>query len=473
MDTTYYPAGHSMDSQWFAVDKDGNIGFFDTSDEGPLPIVFEEQHCWTEFLFEYTIAVEGKLHKLILSDETTTEIINKCSTDIFGEMLGDYEKDDFSYFEGFILLAEGKSWEDLGFQQAIDTTRDNFALKLSDSKELYYLDDIYEYKKQFIEAVKKGTIKAAAFAEITNPDNDWEGNKFCIDIFGGFRFGNDDGWGHDPYRVDFIPEKPLNISAFAEDTKDKIPVFENISFKDDVKGYLQTLEHLSCRTYTRKDQTPEEFLKKGYNKVKASDNENEIYCRMSSVEYLADMIGLYDCKKCSNNYNHCELSSKTDFPPIVLLTRAEEKDSRELKSFIEDKVLPLLNIDEREVYSTCCVKCVNDSRQKSDFYDLEKRFQNCHPKLEIECEYLKPLFLISVGQEVFNLLQTVYPMNGTMFENGSFYEITINETIFTLLSIDEDFEKMTDDQREFIKQTVAKKLVLKRIIQSEPRVLTL
>jgi len=32
-----YPAAHSMDSIWFAVDLDGNIAFFDTGEDGCLP----------------------------------------------------------------------------------------------------------------------------------------------------------------------------------------------------------------------------------------------------------------------------------------------------------------------------------------------------------------------------------------------------------------------------------------------------
>ena len=211
----------------------------------------------------------------------------------------------------------------------------------------------------------------------------------------------------------------------------------------------------------------------GYNKVKASDNDSEIYCRMASVEYLADMMDLYDCELCNNGdqkENHCYLSSRTDFPPILLLTRAEEKDRWELKSFIEVKLLPQLNIDLREVYSTCCVKCVNDSYQKSDFYDLEKRFRNCHPKLEIECEYLKPLLLIGVGQEVFNLLHSVYPINKILFENGTFYEIKINGNFFSLLTIDENKEDLSFDQIESIKQRLRKKLESTREITTRPRI---
>lgn len=32
-----FPAAHSMDTDWFAVDADGNIGIFDSGEEGAVP----------------------------------------------------------------------------------------------------------------------------------------------------------------------------------------------------------------------------------------------------------------------------------------------------------------------------------------------------------------------------------------------------------------------------------------------------
>src|SRR5690242_3867236 len=32
-----FPAAHSMDTAWYAVDRDGHVGFFDTGEEGHLP----------------------------------------------------------------------------------------------------------------------------------------------------------------------------------------------------------------------------------------------------------------------------------------------------------------------------------------------------------------------------------------------------------------------------------------------------
>jgi|GEM_PF-2515239 len=37
-----YPAAHSMDTHWFAVDADGNIGYFDSSEGGAVPITWQK-----------------------------------------------------------------------------------------------------------------------------------------------------------------------------------------------------------------------------------------------------------------------------------------------------------------------------------------------------------------------------------------------------------------------------------------------
>lgn len=41
-----YPAAHSMDTDWFAVDQEGNIGLFRTSEDGALPKVACDRWQW-------------------------------------------------------------------------------------------------------------------------------------------------------------------------------------------------------------------------------------------------------------------------------------------------------------------------------------------------------------------------------------------------------------------------------------------
>ncbi len=42
-----YPAAHSMDSTWFAVDARGQVGIFETGENGPLPDCFDPQEVYS------------------------------------------------------------------------------------------------------------------------------------------------------------------------------------------------------------------------------------------------------------------------------------------------------------------------------------------------------------------------------------------------------------------------------------------
>ena len=48
-----FPAAHSMDTAWFAVDDDGHVAVFDTGEAGAVPTlayVGEAHHDWLEAL---------------------------------------------------------------------------------------------------------------------------------------------------------------------------------------------------------------------------------------------------------------------------------------------------------------------------------------------------------------------------------------------------------------------------------------
>ena len=50
-----YPAAHSMDTTWFAVDKDGYVALMETNEEGALPFACDdEQSDGSEFLEDLT-----------------------------------------------------------------------------------------------------------------------------------------------------------------------------------------------------------------------------------------------------------------------------------------------------------------------------------------------------------------------------------------------------------------------------------
>ena len=53
-----FPAAHSMDTYWFAIDADENVAVFDTGETGALPhsarkIFLEKQICDVHNLIQY------------------------------------------------------------------------------------------------------------------------------------------------------------------------------------------------------------------------------------------------------------------------------------------------------------------------------------------------------------------------------------------------------------------------------------
>ena len=47
--TKEFPATHSMDTEWFIADAEGNIALFDFDDDGPVPVkIADNDDFWGE-----------------------------------------------------------------------------------------------------------------------------------------------------------------------------------------------------------------------------------------------------------------------------------------------------------------------------------------------------------------------------------------------------------------------------------------
>ena len=59
--TKEFPATHSMSTQWFVVDEEGNIGLFDFDENGPVPVDIPSESS------SYLMTAEEILEKKILT----------------------------------------------------------------------------------------------------------------------------------------------------------------------------------------------------------------------------------------------------------------------------------------------------------------------------------------------------------------------------------------------------------------------
>jgi len=117
MKTIDFPAGHSMDTDWFAVDKDGNIAIFDSGQEGAVPIEFEKETFSLDLLRTHTelLSHSSVLRKLYLDEKAIENLLHKCSVKILQEI----KTGEFAVDGCIVLLNEGKKWEDLQLEDKI------------------------------------------------------------------------------------------------------------------------------------------------------------------------------------------------------------------------------------------------------------------------------------------------------------------------------------------------------------------
>ncbi len=46
-----FPATHSVDTDWFAIDKEGNIAIFDADHDGTVPELYHQSESFSDFLY--------------------------------------------------------------------------------------------------------------------------------------------------------------------------------------------------------------------------------------------------------------------------------------------------------------------------------------------------------------------------------------------------------------------------------------
>jgi hypothetical protein len=55
-----YPAAHSMDTDWFAVDRDGRVGYFSSGENGPVPVGQRSDADLEELVVNHLRAAAGQ-----------------------------------------------------------------------------------------------------------------------------------------------------------------------------------------------------------------------------------------------------------------------------------------------------------------------------------------------------------------------------------------------------------------------------
>ena len=209
-----FPAAHSMDTTWFAIDRDGNLAVFDSGEAGAVP--------------EETIADQGFPHE----DEIRALPANGVLMDPDGLRVGTQpghehvELDDFNtQYSAFVFVKDTAPVRDLMTRlqaREVGATRGAcLVIKLTD-------------REAFAQLHARG---ACIGCTVHYRDDDDEE----IARFGVYRYSHTcENWIAGPYAREAVPVKPVPLAALPRELREGAIRFEG-RFADTVE--LQPAEH--------------------------------------------------------------------------------------------------------------------------------------------------------------------------------------------------------------------------------------
>ncbi|MGK7942650.1 MAG: hypothetical protein AB4062_21320 [Crocosphaera sp.] len=144
-----YPASHSMDTTWFAVDKEGNLGLFDSGEGGAVPKSnYQSQQiskidCFDDFLLAIAENYQNHLIPVNLSGEKISKCLNlKQLQDSINLEAENKTLMNFTPFEERMLYdcLLVLSSDNVIPRLEIDNIKDNYGLLWVGEKPLIYIE---------------------------------------------------------------------------------------------------------------------------------------------------------------------------------------------------------------------------------------------------------------------------------------------------------------------------------------------
>ncbi|WP_144054064.1 hypothetical protein [Baaleninema simplex] len=267
-----FPAAHSMDTQWFAVDADGHIGCFDSGEGGaiPKPAICFLEFC--DFLIYWRSKISSDAIELKISQDVIERIVSTAEIlEIIKNANYDYELArkrqsqkkkqvkkrycdaiDFFRFEKLDLQVE--FWM---FEFASNQIDRDFCDILNSASKDDLIIHFYDSNKDIFVLNGKIVARNAPLLKELAIENQIIGVQKLEDvylasesltIFGLFVYEND-GSAPIPYEKTAEPKAPLHLDDLPEALQDAISWtwFDRLRFSD--TQLLQPIEHMPCETW--------------------------------------------------------------------------------------------------------------------------------------------------------------------------------------------------------------------------------
>jgi len=226
-----FPAAHSMDSCWFAVDKDGRVGFFQTGEAGAQP---------TRGLFGPAAEWAGRR---VAREVPAADF----EVDLRGRLL--------PYLKGGGIrhLFGGADWPILMFLDSLDPVREALAagrateVKARSGFAVFW-DGMTEAEYERLHARKPAVCQGCFWQfELGEEPEDRTPNLsahgvYVFSALGGNASAN-------PYGVQLVPSRPVHVDQLSPDLRARLKEvrFEAVSFAN--TAVFQPAEHLPCTAY--------------------------------------------------------------------------------------------------------------------------------------------------------------------------------------------------------------------------------
>lgn len=221
-----FPAAHSMDTDWFAVDADGNVGIFWSNEGGAIP------KFSGEFFHATRVDDVEDFCKLLPRDEKgIVHLITEATSIIKHIILGTIPRfiyDDDSYEILMIISSEEAIYK--------LKTSENLVLRFAGEPITIYVNQVSNeiINSMFSSGEILGGIEFDLFQ-----------HPHCLGLF----FYDNYAQVPIPYEREGVPEKPLKVEDLPENVQQAFSKshFENIRFTE--TEIIQPIEHTPCATW--------------------------------------------------------------------------------------------------------------------------------------------------------------------------------------------------------------------------------
>jgi hypothetical protein len=192
-----YPAAHSMDTYWFAVDRDGHVAVFDSGEAGAVPMtVCNDENGQVSERLRETLPAGGVIYDL------ASRVLPAAA---------DHLRLDRAWLVDYPVLL---------FLTALDPVRD--ALAAGRAEQVKAIEGVAVILRGISEEELNGYLASPHFRGCINLYSEEE-SPTSLANRGLYEYGHiTENWISGPYGREVLPERPLHVDQLPPDLRDRI-----------------------------------------------------------------------------------------------------------------------------------------------------------------------------------------------------------------------------------------------------------